>query len=462
MVKPLIKKQNLDVNKLENYRPVSSTPFLGKLLEKTAVLRLCRYLQDNNLLEEFQSAYKRNHSTETALLKVKNDITRVLDQNKAAVLVMLDLSAAFDSINQSKLLSVLESNYRIQGKALSWFRSYLEERSYRVVIDGASSDPVPLSCGVPQGSVLGPIMFTLYTAPLCHILRRHGVMFHKYADDIQIYVPYNPSDAGAGERAVELLSACIMELRHWMLSNQLMLNMNKTEVIYFISKNNIRKTIFNPVTVGSNISHPSRVVRNLGVIMDRHLDMANHITSVCASCNFHIRRLSTIRPYLSLKAVKSAVQALITSRLDYCNSLLLEVPSIQLSRLQRIQNKAARLVTRTSKKEHITPVLKNLHWLPVSHRVLFKTMVLVYKCLNNQAPNYLQALLQPYRRDARLRQAHESTLYVPVSKGHFGKSAFSCAAPSMWNQLPIAVREAKSLQSFKRSLKTYLFRMVYD
>ena len=164
-MKPLLKKDNLDPNIFKNYGPVSNIPFISKVLEKVAVKRLADHLDINGLQEEYQSAYKLMHSTETALLRVKHDIASSLDRNNAVLFVMLDLSAAFDTIDQDQLLCLLHEEYGITGKALSWFRTYLDDRTQRVQIETSTSDHVPLKCGVPQGSVLGPIIFTLYTTP---------------------------------------------------------------------------------------------------------------------------------------------------------------------------------------------------------------------------------------------------------------------------------------------------------
>ena len=168
----------------KNYRPVSNIPFISKVLEKVAVKRLTNHLDINGLQEDYQSAYKLMHSTETALLKVKHDISSALDRHNSVLFVMLDLSAAFDTIDQNQLWGLLRDEYGITGNALSWFSTYLEDRTQRVQVETTTSDHVPLKCGVPQGSVLGPVIFTIYTAPIQRIICKHGVKHHKYADDI--------------------------------------------------------------------------------------------------------------------------------------------------------------------------------------------------------------------------------------------------------------------------------------
>ena len=457
VVRPLLKKDNLDRNTMNNYRPISNIPFISKLMEKVAVSRVVEHLSNNNLMEEYQSAYRADHSTETALLKVHHDISSALDESHAVALVILDLSAAFDTIDQCQLLSLLNAEFGVHAKALSWLETYLEARTQRVKIDDAMSETIPLTCGVPQGSVLGPVLFTIYTMPMQRIIRKHGVVYHKYADDTQLYVTYKPNVLGDMQRAVKQLEDCISEIRVWMINRMLKLNDNKTDMVIYMSQYHLNKYGRCDISIGDSTISPVECVRNLGVQIDQHLTMDKQVTAVCKACNFHLYRLSSIRRYITTDAARSVVQALITSRLDYCNSLLANLTNTQMKRLKSIQHKAARLVTRTPLREHITPVLKQLHWLPVECRITYTLMVLVYKCVNGTAPAYLCRLIQPKCRDSRLRQPSDLELHRPVPKKAIGTAAFGFVGPDRWNKLPERLRESASLNIFKRDLKTHLF-----
>ena len=184
-VNPLLKKTTLSKDNLKNYRPVSNLSFISKILETVVAKRLGSHITSNNLSTVFQSAYKKLHSTETALLKVHNDITLNMDNGRVTALTLLDLSAAFDKINHSILMDRLSVWYGVSGRALSWFRSYLSGRHQRVKIGDCFSSPLNISCGVPQGSVLGPLLFTLYTTPLSLVINRYHLSHHLYADDTQ-------------------------------------------------------------------------------------------------------------------------------------------------------------------------------------------------------------------------------------------------------------------------------------
>ncbi|XP_072039182.1 uncharacterized protein [Amphiura filiformis] len=194
VIRPLLKKAGLDHNVYANYRPISNLPFLGKVIERVAISQLQSYLSENNLQARSQSAYRQHHSTETAILRVQNDILSALDRRKEAMLVLLDFSAAFDTIDHGMLLDRLCTRYGIKGTALNWIESYMADRTQSVLIDDVQSDPLPLSYGVPQGSVAGPLLFTLYSAPLQDVIESHGINCVFYADDSQLYLVFNPED----------------------------------------------------------------------------------------------------------------------------------------------------------------------------------------------------------------------------------------------------------------------------
>ena len=458
-VKPLLKKQGLDQNDFKNYRPVSNLPFLSKILEKVVGSQIERHVEFHDLQETHQSAYRKHHSTETALLKVQNDILQSLDKNNATVLVMLDLSAAFDTIDHATLINRLENLFGLAEKPLTWVKSYLSDRYQTVYIDGKLSKPVLMKFSVPQGSVLGPKFYTMYTKPVGSICQSHGLDHHFYADDSQLYLEFKPKDSISKKEVVCRVERCLSDIVEWMDSNMLKLNKDKTELIVYSSQRNEVHVEDITVTIGSTETKSSKGARNLGVFLDSRFDMDTHVNHVCKSCYAQIRQIGRIRQYLSTHATKSLVNSLVTSRLDYCNSLLNGVSKTTLNKLQHVQNTAARLVTRNSRYCHITPVLKELHWLPVEYRIQFKVLTQTYKAVNGESPKYIQNLLQMYQpgRDLRTKQ-RKLMLVVPKTRTvTYGDRCFATIAPKLWNRLPSAVKESKNINSFKRSLKTHFF-----
>jgi len=206
IVKPLIKKSTLDKENLKNFRPVSNLPYIGKLIERIAVTQIDKHMSAYNLHEPLQSAYSTNHSTETALVKVTNDVLMALDDRKCVYLVLLDLSAAFDTIDHQVFLARLRKDNGVCGDALDWMESYLTHRSQCINVNGTMSDKIDLEFGFPQGSLIGPFGFKLYTKPLTSIAKKHNINIHLYADDTQLYTSFDPRDS---EPALARLEACI-------------------------------------------------------------------------------------------------------------------------------------------------------------------------------------------------------------------------------------------------------------
>ena len=460
---PLIKKIILDAEIFKNYRPVSNLSFLSKLIERIVCVQLVNHLDKNGLYEVFQSAYRQLHSTETALLRVQNDILQAVDCRGGAILVHLDLSAAFDTIDHEKLVRTLDEYCGIKEDPLKWFLSYLKGRVQSVQIGSIFSREQNLLFGVPQGSVLGPVLFTIYTTPLGRIIQRHGLTYHLYADDTQLYMAFKPSDVTSKCDAISRIEACVADIRIWMNDNFLKLNDDKTDLLIITTREELSKISDISIKVGDQSISPSDdPPRKLGVIFDSTCCLDAHIAKLCRSINFNLYSVGKIRKYLDGPTAEKMINATVTSRLDYCNSLLYGAKQSHIDRLQCCQNNAARIISKRRKFDHISSVLRELHWLPVEHRMSYKILLLTYKALNGHAPQYLAALISKYVPPRPLRSEDHYLLNSPRWRLEtFGKRAFSKAAPTLWNPLPLSVKQAPSIDSFKTRLKTYLFNKAF-
>ena len=283
-VTPLLKKPNLPLDDLNNYRPVSLLSFLSKLVERVVAKQLSKHLSACNLYVPVQSAYRPNHSTETALLKVVNDLLLAVDSGDAGVLALLDQSAAFYTIDYTFLLNQIRCCFGLSGAVFSWFKSYLSGRRQSVSISGINSIAVSLLFGVPQGSVLGPVLFTLYNSPIHSITKKHGVSDHFYADDEQIYTSFSLSpDHSAQLLAYSKISNCVDDTKVWMADNKIKFNDPKSDALVVYSKTSRKKPADLPLAIGEASIHPSDSVRNLGVTIDKHLTMQQQIGTTCRS-----------------------------------------------------------------------------------------------------------------------------------------------------------------------------------
>ena len=292
-LRPLLKKPTADCEQFSNFRPVSNLKFLSKLVEKTVFVQLNNYLTVNGLHESFQSAYKAHHSTETALLTITDDILLSLDRGENVFLLLLDLSAAFDTVNHSLLLSRLENSFGITGTVLQWFHSYLTGRSQFIEINDTKSSVRDLTVGVPQGTVLSPILYLLYTAPLAEIIRSHGLVYHFYAADTQLYISFKDCDVDVARLRVE---NCVADVCHWMDVNKLKLNYDKTEIIIY-SKYHTRPP-FSYFSIGNEKLTTTPSARSLGAVLDDDMLLDVHVSDICRSSFNHLRNLSKITQYL--------------------------------------------------------------------------------------------------------------------------------------------------------------------
>ena len=239
-----------------------------------------------------------------------------------------------------------------------------------------------MSYGVPQGSCLGPLLFVLYVSKLFRIVEKHLPDAHAFANDSQLYVSFKPDSTCDQLAAVAALEHCIDDIKDWMLSDKLKVNDGKTEFLIIETRQQLAKVNFNSLRIGYNSISSVDKAKNLGFWFDSKMTMVTNISKCSSAAFFNIFNIRRIRKFLTYETAKILVNSLVLSRLDYCNSLLYGLPTVHLNKLQIVQNAAARLISNTSRFDHITPTLINLRWLPVKYRIDFKLLLTVVKALH--------------------------------------------------------------------------------
>ena len=291
IVTPVPKKSN--VSEFSYFRPISNLPFLSKLMERIVVNQLTEYCELNSLEEPNQSAYRQGHSTETALLKITNDLLLKMDNQQVSLLILLDMSAAFDTIPHQLFLDRLQETFGLSGSALQWFRSYFKARAQRIAINGEMSTTDELEIGLPQGSGAGPFGYKTYTKPIGYIIKMlaYHINYNMFADDNQLHNALSPNSVSSQLTAKANLEYCITVLSKWLHENKLKLNGNKTELIMIGKKSQLSKMSFDSISIAGSEIQAKPFAKNLGVYIDQDLSMTVQVNHVIKTCNTQLRIL---------------------------------------------------------------------------------------------------------------------------------------------------------------------------
>ena len=312
-------------------------------------------------------------------------------ENQECMAVMAcNLSAAFDTLHHGILLKVMSENFSVKDAALSWFDSYLRPRSCKVNIGKSYSSGRSLDFSVPQGSCAGAQLFNVYSSTLTEVVKSPlKSNLYGFADDHSVWDGFKANDWAGELECIGRLEDCAVDLKQWMDQNRLRMNSKKTEFILFGSSVQLAKCTMESLNVNGEIIPKVNVVRHLGVFLDQNLNFKHHIMTKCTSAMASLAKIKGIRNYLTKEAVETLVLSMAILHLDYCNKILTLVPDVDIKRMQLVQNIAAKLVLGKSKSDSSSQCLHELHWLPIKHRIQYKILCLVHKCLDCKAPKYL-------------------------------------------------------------------------
>ena len=446
-VKPLYKKNSpLDVG---NYRPVSILSIVSKILERSVHLQLSNFLSENNLLFEFQSGFRDKYSTDTCLIHLLDHIRDSNSKGLFTGMVMLDLQKAFDTVDHSILCKKLEV---LGVSSVAWFKSYLSDRKQYVCVSGATSSPGFVSCGVPQGSILGPLLFLIYVNDMSLSIDDDCKLI-LYADDSAILFSHNCVDY-ISKKLGKVLESC----SDWLVDNKLSLHLGKTECMLFGPKNKLSKIDHFSIVCKEHVIKASQQVKYLGLYIDARLCGESIVTSIVQKVNSRLKFLYRQARFLDQKSKFSLCSALILCHLDYSSSSWYCGLSKTLKRkLQICQNKVFRFILDLSPKQSVnSTVFDTLNMLNVERRVKQMRLNHVFNIVHNTAPIYLrQNFTTISHHYCNTRSANCHNFIVPSIKQCQDKTFYYNAIKD-WNGLPLNIKQIKSKTSFKHSVKKYL------
>lgn len=435
-----------------NYRPISIINSVAKIFERIVYDQLYEYLSTNNLLHKRQSGFRPGHSTTTALLDATNEWFFNVDHGLVTAVAFLDLAKAFDTVNHNILIRKLQL-YGIDDKStLSWFQSYLSDRTQRCFVEGSLSNPATLSCGVPQGTILGPLLFLVYINDLPNCLSSNSTA-RSYADDTNITIA-----AGNFTELEKRINHELDNVNNWLISNRLSLNSSKTEYMIVASNYKLGNLCW-PLNVklGGNLISRTNCSKSLGVYLDERLSWNDQIQRMSKKVSSAIGGLRQIRDYVPLSTLISTYKAFIQPIFDYCDIVWGSLNKEQSNHLQRLQNRAARVITRSSYDIRSADILENLGLDNLSNRRLKHSLNFMHKVVHGDAPVYLtDSITYVQNNDGRSHLRGSTNLHLERPRSEAMKRSFAYRGASVWNKLPPEIKSLKSHAAFREHVNTSL------
>ncbi len=423
-----------------NYRPISVLISLSKLLERALYNRLMDFITENNILSPSQYGFRPKRSTETALLSFTNHVLNAFDNNSYLLCIFLDLSKAFDTVNHSILLTKLH-HYGVKGVAHTWFASYLSGRHQHVRVNGQTSTNLPVSCGVPQGSILGPLLFLLYINDICHSSKLlHFILF---ADDSALFSSDN--------NILNLLNNVNKELKlvaDWLSANKLTINTSKTHYIIF---NRYKKFTYPliPVKINNEILTEVTETKFLGVIVEKHLLWHKHINSIKAKVAKQCGIMYLTRDSLDRHSLLLIYNSLVYPTLIYAIGVWGGASNEALNCLVVTQKRAVRTITGLRRRDHTNNAFTNLKILKFHDLIIMFSSLFVYKSLNSllDTENYFTT------NNPNPHQTRNHPIYLPRTRSSQTQTHIKYHGAKTFNSLPPDIKSKPSLQSFKKAVK---------
>jgi hypothetical protein len=447
-----------DVRCVNDLRAISILPCVSKIVERIAHDQLTSYLNRNNLMNKFQSGFRKGYSTTTALLKVSNDIRVSINNGLVTVLVLLDFTKAFASMRHDFLIDKLVHHFGLSYQASIWFKSYLQGRTQSVNLNGKSSEWRNVIMGVPEGSILGPLLFSLFINDISDGLLH--CKYHLYADDCQLYHSFPVSEM---ERGLREINHDLSVINNWSSMNGLLLNAKKTQVMVCGKPRQVlpvKEALLQQdlnLFLGVEKLLPADKVKNLGVYFDESLTGVHQVNHILQQIYCRLRQLYHFNHLLPIETKKKLVQSLVFPYFDYGDLVFFDMKGALEAKLEVAQNNCIRFIYSLRRSDSISSYRIRLGFLKPKCRRKLRMAVFLYKLFGSSTPPYLRNILVLLNSgyDTRYRFCN---LRVPLCHSSYFKASFHLAASKVWNSLDPPLRRSETLMQFKRILLDLLMQ----
>lgn len=431
-----IKKKERNVN-LSNLRPISILCALSKVFERILKNQIQSHIERYNLMHQFQSGFRRGHSTTSAFLKVHDDIHSVIDKKGVAFLLLIDFSKAFDRVSHTKLLKKLSSQFSFARSAVSLIHSYLSKRTQAVFVNGTYSKQIPIMSGVPQGSILGPLLFSCFINDLPSVLKHCKI--HMFADDVQLYLALEGVPMSVMS---EFINSDLYHIYQWSNTNFLPVNASKTKVMYL--SRNVNNSILPSLFLGTETLDYIEKAPNLGFIIQNNLEWDSHINSQCSKVFAGLRLLRLSSSMLSTPAKLQLFKSLLLPHFMYGDVFLLNASARAIDRLRIALNCCVRYVYNLSRFSRVSHLQHTLIGCPFYEFIKLRSCLTLFKIINFRSPSYLFQKLTAFQSN------RNRNFVIPrYNSSHYANTLF-VRGVGFWDQLPNEIKNINSVGEFQR------------